>query len=323
MAVVEDTVDIPDAISEGAQQAAELHARLFPKAETPAEEPAGEEEKVVEEQPAEEPEEASVEEPVDEDESYRKKYEILEGKYKAEVPRMAAELKEMREMLKAMQTPAEEKAPEVPKQKQEMQEILERLTAEYPEELIDNLVALQRLQAEEAAERLMKPVADKTQSYEDQQYAIAQQTFVEMLDSKSDKWRDIWNVANELAEGETPSDPKIAQFLMSPDPSGLYRNLDLIHEYNNRWDGERLATLCNMYGAETKKVPPTQRPDAMLAPSRVKSQPIHQPEEKKIWTMTEFHQFQRDAHNGVYDDATKEALWTDIQTALAEGRIRG
>jgi hypothetical protein len=124
-----------------------------------------------------------------------------------------------------------------------------------------------------------------------------------------------------------PSDPAIAEFLLGPDPSGLYRNLDLIHEYNNRWDADRLAKICNMYGAKEVAPPPPQpkpvpKPDAMVAPSRTNSNPTPASTDAKIWSPAEIKEFERLDRMGHYAPEVSEAMWADLMLAGSQGRIR-
>jgi hypothetical protein len=99
----------------------------------------------------------------------------------------------------------------------------------------------------------------------------------------------------------------------------------LIHAYNNNFDADRFAKVCNMFDPPKPQAPPQRnmQREAMVAPSRVKAQPVPQAEDKKIWTMKEFSEFQANARNDKYDPETKAALWADVQNALVEGRIRG
>lgn len=306
---------VPEEVSATAAAALELHERLYPtkpvEEETdgpPAEEPP----------PEEEPQELNS--PNDEEEeTYKRKHDSLKGRF----TRLQDEFAEVKRRLDSLQqtAPVEEKPDPVKLRKDE---ILAKLTEEYPEELIENLRALQRIEAEEVAQQYMQPIKEKVQTTEDAQYASAQQQFVEYLSERAPNWEEIWMVASEIKNGYEPSDEKIAQFLASPDPSGLYTNYALIHAYNNEWDADRMAILCNMYSEPAPA--PQQRNfqrEAMVAPSRVKSQPAPNTQDKKIWTMAEFSQFQVDARNDKYDEATKAALWEDVQRALAEGRIRG
>jgi hypothetical protein len=303
---------VPEEVSEAAQMATELFNRMNQTEETP-EEPI--------EAPAEVEEEAS--EPVDD--TWETKYKVLQGKYNKEVPTLAQELREMKQYLAGMQqaTPTPQK--EEPVQKPSAyDEVVSKLKEEYPEELIENLLLLNRLQSEQVVNERVAPIQSQAQSVEDIQYQTAQNNYVNYLSQKAPNYNEIWNVANEIEQGQDPSNPKIAEFLMKPDPSGLYTNLELLNAYNDKWDADRFATVCNMYGDTPEAHVPARNPsrEALVAPSRTNSQPAPSTEEKKMWSMSDINKFQSDRRMDKYSDEQADAIWKDIQQALAENRIR-
>jgi hypothetical protein len=307
---------IPREVEEAAILAEELHGKLFPlqtEEGTP-------DETVLDEQPAPEPE---VEDAIEKEEPWEDRYKHLQGKYNKEVPRMAAELRELRQEMQKMQTTPPTQEPAITELETKKDEILKALYAEYPEELVENLRALQRIEAEEVAQRFMQPVQQQAQNIEDTQKQVAQENFVEYLNSKSSTWEPIWDAADALANGATPEDidPKIYKFLSSPDPSGLYSNYELVHMYNEAWDADKLAAVCNLMNVQQA---PRQSPsrEAMVAPSRSKGQPSPPSNTEMNWNASSFEQFTRDDAAGKYDAQTSQALWMDAQKALAEGRFR-
>jgi hypothetical protein len=320
--------DIPQEVTDTAAAALELHERLYPTKPVEPEEgkPAEEEgtDPNLQDPDNGEQEDNSGPKVDDEEETYKRKHDSLKGRFN----KQAQELVELRQRIDSLsqqrQEPTYDEVKPTPAQLKK-DEILAKLNAEYPEELIENLRALQRLEAEEVAQQYMQPIQAKAQSVEDVQYASAQQQFVSALSQKAPNWQKIWDVADEIKNGLEPSDDRVAEFLASSDPSGLYTMYELVHQYNTNWDDEKLAIVCNMYDQPVQKEQPRNfQREAMVAPSRVKSQPsINQQQDKKIWTMGEFAQFQVDCRNDKYDEATKAALWEDVQKALAEGRIRG
>jgi len=159
-------------------------------------------------------------------------------------------------------------------------------------------------------------------SGEEQKQLERQNGFVEHISTSSPAWEKIWNTANDLFAGNDPEDPAIAEFLNSSDPSGLYTNLQLLDMYNEKFDAERFAKVCNLY--ETPKAPAANPSrDALLAPSRVTRQAAPVSTEAKNWSMRDIQQFQSDRRNDKYSDDQADAIWIDIQKALAENRITG
>lgn len=304
---------VPSEVTEAAELATQLHEQLY-QAETQPQE----EQQVIEPAIEEAPAQQEPAQPQDGEEAYERRYKTLEGKYKAEVPSMAKEIRRLKEELAAMQEPQKEEAPAPTNQ---LEDILAKLKEEYPDELIENLRLLNRLEAEQITREAIRPLAETHASSEEQKYQARQDGFVDHISTAAPKWESIWNIANELFAGDEPSDPAIAEFLQSSDPSGLYTNLDLLDMYNEKFDSDRFAKVCNLY--ETPKAAPTNPSrDALLAPSRVTRQEAPASTEAKDWTMQEIAQFQADKRNEKYTEEQSAAIWEDIQKALAENRIR-
>ena len=312
---------VPKEVEEAAQMAEELHGKLFPKEGAAQNATPPEDEK-----PADTPNNEPIpdENLDDEDEKlYATRYKRLQGKYNAEVPRMAKELKELRHTLDELR--AAQTAPKQDEKPGRDAEILQRLKDGYPEDFVNDIDELMSLRAEVKArqevQQAVQPVQQKQLIADEADYQARSQDFVSYVDSKTKSWQPIWSVVEEINNGLEPSDPRIAAFLAKPDPSGLYTNYELLNAYEQNFDKERFATVCSLYDQQRK---PQQNPsrDALLAPSRSSSQPTPNATEAKVWTMKEFEQFQRDDRAGKYDDESSAAMWADAQKALAEGRFR-
>ena len=208
-----NVVDVPTDVAATAEAARELHALLYPP-ETP-----------MIQLPTEEPTDALQNDvnqatfEQEEEEKYEARYKSLMGKFK----KATEEAAQLKEQLAARSTLPTEDAP-IDENTKRKNEILAKLNEEYPEELIENLRALQRIEAEEVTRQYMQPLEQKAQSVEDVQHATAQQEFIGYLEKKAPNWQNIWTVADELRHGQEPSNDRIAEYLLSPDPSGLYTN---------------------------------------------------------------------------------------------------
>jgi hypothetical protein len=232
---------------------------------------------------------------------------------------MAKQLKELElnlEQLKAAKVETQE-----PAAPSKVDEILARLKAGYPEDFVEDIDTLLRYRSEEVAQRVIKPVQQFQQESEETLQEQATQRHIESLNQKAPAWESVWTVAEEISNGLEPSDPRIADFLAKPDPSGLYTNYELLMAYDEKWDADKFATICNMYNQ-----PPAQRRnpgrEALISPSRSNSQPSLTPENKRVWTMQEFEQMQRDERAGKLDENEAAVLWADATAALQEGRFR-
>jgi hypothetical protein len=304
---VENEITSPAAVTEAAAMAVELHGKLFPKTEEPII-PEAAVEPVTE--PVIEPVVEPVIEPVDD-----QRYKTLQSKYDKEVPRLAAEIRELKEKLKA------KAEPEVPVET-EYDTIVAKLREQYPDDLVDNLLALNKLQGQQVSQEAVKPLAEKLAAAEATQEEVDKEQYASYLESKAPNFKEIWQVACELLDGEEPSNPAIAAFLDSPDPSGLYTNLQLLDAYNDKWDADRFATLCNMFG-EQKPTRPSPADISRIAPTRVRTNTVPAVDgAKKIWSMSEISGFQRDKLAGKYSPEQATEIWADIHAAMNENRIR-
>ena len=302
-----DDLHVPQDVTEAASLATQLHEQLF-NTETPEPEPA------IDLSPEPAPEE---EQSQDDEGTFEKRYKTLQGKYSKEVPTMAAELRSLRQQLDELT----KKPTEPPVADTRLEDVLTKLKTEYPDELIENLRLLNRLEAEQITREAIQPIVTSNATAEEIKHQTRVENFVSGITEKAPTWESIWGVVSDLAEGMEPSDPAIAAFLNSPDPSGLYTNLELLNMYNENFDSERFAKVCNLY---TKPAAPMSNPakDALLAPSRSNNQPVPQATDPKLWTMPEIEQFQRDKRADKYSPEQADAIWLDIQKALAENRIR-
>lgn len=313
-------VTVPSQVEEAAQLAEDLHAQMLsgevengstdPTTPTDPDEPA-----------------SPVAPDADEEATYEKRYKSLQGKYNAEVPRLSKELRELKDEIftklnqvveqKTTPTPA---TPEVPSQ-DESTEWLSTFAETYGENFTENL---QKLIAAEA-KKLTGNVQEKVQNIEEVQYKAAQSEFVSFIDDnlKDTKvdWRSCWS----------GDDPKFAEFLQQPDPSGLYTYGDLAKLYNDRWDGEKLVTLFKNYSgwvtpAETptqvKPTVPNPQKDALVAPSRTNTHTQPDIDGKKVWTQNMIMEFQANDRKGKYKPEESKAMWDDLLSALGENRIR-
>ena len=304
-----EDLHVPEEVTEAASLATQLHEQLF-STETPVSTDPPAEEEVPVQAPV-------VEQPQVDEETFEKRYKTLQGKYSKEVPTMAAELRSLRQQLDELtKKPAEQPVADT-----RLEDVITKLKTEYPDELIENLRLLNRLEAEQITREAIQPIVTSNATAEEIKHQSKVEGFVANITTAAPLWENIWGVVSELAEGQEPSDPAIAAFLNSPDPSGLYTNLELLDMYNERFDADKFAKVCNLYTTPAAPKPNPSR-DALLAPSRVNNQPVPQGAEAKLWTMPEIEQFQRDKRAEKYSPEQADAIWLDIQKALAENRIR-
>jgi hypothetical protein len=251
----------------------------------------------------------------DEEDLYRNKYLTLKGKYDAEVPTLHKELKELKENIFG-------KIDELAKTKNSVEETddlgddeIAAFKEEYGEDLVQYLdkylEAKLKSASQETANEVIKPLEEKVQSVEDSQIAAAKEEFATYLDE---------NVKGEWQKAA--DDPKFIKFLEKTDPSGLYTYGDLLTEYNNNWDHEKMAKVFNIfYEGNPKKEAPPQK-DAIVAPSRKTEHSVPTGGDKIIWTEESMQQFYKDDRARKIPAEESAKLWEDLMLAASEGRIK-
>lgn len=298
---------VPSQVDEAAELAEQLFAKMYPQTE---------EEEVEEESEIqasdEDDEDASDEDDTEEDEDdepeidpkelkkWRDRYLTLKGKYDAEVPRLASQVKELMEKVSTPATKTEEPVEE---------DDIETFESVYGEDFVNNL----RRVIDAEVQSKLSQVTQKVDTVEDIQRQAATDSFMSYLDEKADGWRDLW-------EGK---DKGFQKFLQQTDPMGLNTYETYLNQFNDNWDADGMSKIFNIY-LESKKTKPdtSKEKDAMIAPSRNKTAQPTTDSGKQIWTAESIKQFEVDDRRGKYTDAESQALWADLLAAPSEGRIR-
>jgi len=303
---------LPKAVEEANRRAEEIHRQIYGNTEqppqgTPEAKPAPESEAPKAEAPApqteqpaptEPPKAEAPEAPKPEDDSWKRRYEVLEGKYKAEIPRMAAELRNLKAQLNEAQAkPATPPAPPPSKLRPEEVE-------EYGEKFID---VVKRA----AAEVLPDDVGQIRQSVEQLKsdgLRLAKDRFFGDLNRLAPRWEQL----NE--------DKDFLGWLAGIDPFTGQMRQDIFDQATAQMDAWRVANFFNGYGGESPAAASVPDPiDDQVEPptSRVAAPPPG----KKIWTTTEIGRFYADVRSRRLTPEDSQRIERDIFAAQSEGRI--
>lgn len=336
-------VKVPKQVEDAAALAEELMGKPVESDPETPQDPLAPEAEVAPEAPEAAPSDtpAPQEDDIEELKKYKQRYDSLKGKYDVEVPRLHTDLRELKErVFKTLEEKfaaplePEVKPKETPAPAAANEETIARLRDEFGDTLVNGLLEIIKGETEPLKQTATK-VVNSVESIEERQAQTAQTEFMSTLDQtvKGD-WKSLWEERN-AGEG------KFAEFLASPDPSGLYTMGDLVSLYNQNWDSEKLAKVFNMYletqesadpQTEAKQVPaqPTKAQlaaqaarDALIAPSR-QNTPSETPpkEEKRIWTQATINEFKTSDRKGAFSAEDSKALWDDLLLAMSEGRIK-
>lgn len=300
---------IPKQIEEQAALAEQVHSQLFSQDNASVQE-----EPVVEQEPVQSQEPLVSAEELEELRSFKQRYQTLQGKYDAEVPRLHNELKEFKEQVFNRLEQQAKPEPSEPES-----DPFADIREQYGDEFIDVVTKILEARVEPKLKQVVQPVSEKIDSIENTQIETARGNFEAYLDQHvKGNWRNAWSGADE----------KFMQFVNSPDPSGLYTYGQLLEAYNNEWDGEKLAKVLNLYfGVEPQKSQQEQSPSpqqsAMIAPSRQTNVPTPQANDSRIWTRADIAEFQKLDRMGKLTPEESKALWDDLLIAPSQNRIRG
>lgn len=269
------------------------------------------------------------------EENWEGKYKALKGKYDAEVPRLSADLREMRDQISAL-TAMQQKAAETPPEPAPKKDVVtEQDMTDYGEDLI----AFVRKVAENAAATAVGDLTPKLEQIQGQVVQSAQKqasnTVHSKLDTEIQDWRDI------------NKSPEFLEWLAERDPyAGDYRKNLLVKAFDEG-DAERVTAFFKGFLAERQAVTPnptTQtEPAAQPAPTpetQVQAQvPLEQlagptggpssgnvntqPEQAPTWTRAQISAFYKDVQLGAFKNNPEQQarIEASISAAMAENRI--
>ncbi len=287
-------------------------------------------------------------------EPWEERYRSLQGKYNAEVPRMASELSEATRLIQDLQNQvaslqAPQAAPEPESEPEpaytpfgQGEALRPGDTEDYGAEMIDFVTRAARDVAREPMAKMMKQIGRLEKQLSDLQQTTSQvsqkqarnevMTTNDYLDAHAGGWRELNTDANFNA------------WLRNPDPFSGMPRMQLLHDAYNAGDGERTARFFNAYKQEhetlsaaaqgqgsprTVRTPSvdvetlaTPSPTAgaeQPAPAQSEAQPKGQE-----WTDALIAQFYTDVRRGLFRgrESEQRAIEADIHAATTDGRYK-
>lgn len=272
--------------------------------------------------PAIPPQEA--EEPPRAGEYWQKRFEVLQGKYNAEVPRfqeqvnsLVAQVRLLTEQL-AAKTPAAETAPQM-----SAEEALDNLESEYGEAFTKAIDRRIDRRIGTVIDQRLQPFAEKVSQVETVQAKTAQQLFDEELSRTVPNWRTM------------DSDPGFLAWLDEIDEFTGVPRLRLLRDAYHKGDVGRTATFFNRY-LNSQQPLPTAQPPSTAQPSTVTPQHLVVPNKKgggtqvqidnnqaQVIPWAEIEEFRMAVINGTYKGKDVEQRKAAYNKAITEGRVVG
>lgn len=308
---------LPKAVEEQMRRSEELHRQTYGNTEqpqgnttpqpapAPSVEPKSETPPVEPQKPAEAPAKAPDVPNVqpDDEATFKRRYEVLEGKYRAEIPRMAATIRDLTAKLSAAEAKITSVSTPAPSK------VRPEEVEEYGEKFID---VVKRAASEVVPDNLGQMQQDVDRLREDTQ-KLARERFFEGLNREAPHWQRL----NE--------DEGFLTWLSGVDPLTGRTRQELFKEAEVALDSWRIANFFNSYGSAGVQEPAQQRtpePDPMeqmVEPptSRVSSPPPG----KRVWRVADIQDFYTGVKNRQYTMEDVARIEADIFAAQREGRI--
>jgi hypothetical protein len=327
-------MSLPKQVQQQAEAVEEIERQLHGEPESPKTDEAEEvAEGPAEEQPAPEPAETPAEEPVAEtpevtppkDDTWERRYKTLDGKYKAEVPRLAAEVRELTSQLSAANARIDALLEATTKAQPDAPQKL--VTDEDVETFGSDLVDLiDRKAREVAATMVTSEVADLKAENATLREQVGGVSERQTSNDRRAFYTDLGRLVPDYAEVNL--DEGFIGWLSEVDPLSGFTRQDYLNNAFASFDVERTAALFDTYKQLTAppEVPPSNQVlQRHVAPGTSKASTRTPPAAAtKIWTSAEIDQFYRSVAKGKFQgsEAEQVRIEAEIDAAVAEGRIR-
>lgn len=235
---------------------------------------------------------------------YKHKFETLTGKYNAEVPRLAAQLRE------AVQEIARLRA-EVEVAKTKPLESL--LKPEEIQEFGEPLIDVTRRVAQEVTRGHKAELDEVKRELERRRVEDTKTAEIRFFESLASAVPD-WSVLND--------DERFHAWLREADPFAGRTRQALLEDAEAARDASRVATFFKAFKDSTSHQAATAKTklEEQIAPPQ--GSPTNAPPAKRIWTRREIGQFYADWRGGKVPSDRAVAIEAEIQFATLEGRVR-
>jgi hypothetical protein len=306
---------IPRAVEAAEKRAEELYAQMYNQDLNPQDPPADNE-------PTQDPEptpqddqavqapqdsqDQAMQEPPKED-PWEHKYKVMEGKYRAEVPRLAADNRDLRQKIENLSAEMEQLKSKASTPSQPL------ISAEDREKYGDDLLDVIKRTAQEQAAAKDQEIAElkrRLDSVHQDTAKTAEVTFYDQLSAKVPDWVTI--------NGED----SFLKWLDEYDELTGRTRQDLLSEAEGARDAERVARFFTKWkAAQQQNVATSQRNlQAQVTPDSNKV--VKPPVGKRYFTRAEIAEFYSAARRGEIKAKDMVAMEAEIHSATVEGRIR-
>lgn len=245
---------------------------------------------------------------------WRNRFSVMEGKYRAEVPRLQQQLNEASQRIKTLETELQERSRQKPPGDDPSLSDGELFTEEERNEYGELCPMIERVAqriAQREASESVKPVRETVQQqHQESRSERVARFWADLRDEVSD-----WDSINESKEFE--------QYLLQTDPfSGRTRN-ELLQDAQQQLDVHRVIRFFKDFKSQ-QGVPERPNPQEDITPrSRSTARADSGTPPGKRWTRQEIHEHYAAVQRGRFRgrEADQRAIDEDIAAAYREGRI--
>lgn len=242
-------------------------------------------------------------------ESWERKYKVLSNKYSAEIPRMAQEIRGLKDKLREQ---AEIKATAVVVEPPSGL-TPEKVVEQYGDDFAAAVGALASKISEQQTAKLREEFAPKMEAATSTANVNARQMFMKSLSDSVPDWQII-----DQEEGFTAFLDDVDQLTGRP-------RRQFFEEADRANDSLRIINFFTAYreGSSAKKSSSNEvaknAVEYSLSPSS--SRANETPVGKRIWTQADIRKFYSDARRGLFTPQDYQRIESDIDAALSDGRL--
>lgn len=326
-------MSLPRRISELDAEASRLQAQLSgasPQAQEPQTPPQttqdseGGQPVAAQVQPATGPEPTTPSTPPSDDQAWERRYRTIQGKYNAEVPRLTADLKDLRNQLATALTEIDRiKALKAEASQSQQPLVTDKDVEAFGSDLIDVIDRKAREVAGNMVSTRMRELETENSRLKEQLTGVSERQVT------NDRRTYFMELARMVPDYEALNvDQGFMDWLAEVDPLSGASRQDYLTSAWNAFDASRTAALFNTYKETLARPAPVSQPKQQLqrqvAPGTSKaSSAAPTPASAKIWTVGEIEQFYHNVRRGQFHgkDAERVSIEAEIDQAVAEGRV--
>ena len=271
-------------------------------------------------QPAEPEQQPAQQQPQQDLAYWQNRFNIMQGKYNAEVPALSAKVKELESALaEARKAPAPAAAPTAQQAIDTIKQLTDEQLNEFGPDTLAMVETLINRRVGQAAPA--QPDPDIAKKVERLEQAEQRRDDERQQDAEARFWASVQaGIPNLHAVN---ADTGFHQWLSRFDPMSGINRQQALAAAQSAWDADRVIAIFTSYFNETGQAPTKKReiPADQVQPQQSRSTAAPAAE-AKVWTGADITQFYNDKARGRYSAAEADRIEADIFAATSSGRVR-